>query len=150
MTSLSLHLPKPNLCLCCTLSPFYNWHSNTSEMKYWHLAPVTLHNNTYCIPHTSLSTAAAGCACVRIWKWRGVKKRKKNETKRRERDMICPSAALSVHLSCWCGSAAVHSTERSITGEFFLSDFEQEEWERVSIRVLQGHPCGSWSTHLVH
>lgn len=49
--------------------------------------------------------------CVRVRMETG-RKRKKN----RARYMICPSAALSVHLPCWCVSAAVHSDERSITG----------------------------------
>ena len=100
MTSLSLHLPKPNLCLCCTPSPFYNWHSNTSEMKYWHLAPVTLHNNTYCIPHTSLSTAAAGCACVRGWKRRGVKKKGGEKTRRKGEKEIW--SVRQQHCRCIC------------------------------------------------
>ena len=154
MTSLSLHLPKPNLCLCCTPSPFYNWHSNTSEMKYWHLAPVTLHNNTYCIPHTSLSTAAAGCACVdengEEWKKKGGKKRDEKERKRY--DLSVSSIVGASVLSVWICSCSLHwaLNHWRIFLFFFVRRAEPEEWERVPIGVLQGHPCGSWSTHLVH
>lgn len=67
----------------------------------------------------------------------------KKKGEQRERDMICPSAALSVHLSCRCVSAAAHSTEHSIAGnglcEFLcltLSKRNERVCQYVCCRVI--------------
>lgn len=39
-----------------------NWHSNTSEMKYRHLTPMTVHNNVY-TPHFAKHNNCWMCAC---------------------------------------------------------------------------------------
>lgn len=73
---------------------------------------MTVHSNAYTSHSTKRIHCVCLCLCVCVC---GQRQEEKKEIER-EGDTICPSAPLSVHLSCRCVSGAAHSTEHSITG----------------------------------
>lgn len=128
-------LPKPSPWLIVIgILTLCNWHSNTSEMKYRHLTPMTVHNNAY-TPHFTKHNHCWMCA--RVDEDREIEEEKQRETYDLSISSVVVSASVLLVRICSC---SLHWALNH-WGWFvwiFVSDFEQEEWECVSIRVLQG------------